>query len=305
MLKEEKQHHKRHHGDQGLVANGDGYENWSRESGRGFNGGSRYGGGGSNFGGGGKLGEDFLDYRRSQRVALAEKGALAAWNPSGPEDEDSTDKEDEVANTVKAEKDKKKKSKKEKKKKHKHKSKKAKKAKKKQKKKHKKRSSSSSSSSSDEEEEEQWVEKELQPRFGLAETSSATKSAEEEEEEDLIGPQLPAKVQLTHKEMGTALLPGEGSAMAAYVAEGKRIPRRGEIGLTSDQIQSYEDEGWVMSGSRHRRMEAVRLRKENQIYSAEEKRALAMFSKEERLKRENKILGQFRDLVQDKLKKSS
>jgi hypothetical protein len=34
---------------------------------------------------------------------------------------------------------------------------------------------------------------------------------------------------------------------------------------------------WVMSGSRHRRMEAVRLRKENQIYSADEKRALAMF----------------------------
>ena len=46
-----------------------------------------------------------------------------------------------------------------------------------------------------------------------------------------------------------------------------------------------------------------RLRKENQIYSADEKRALAMFSKEERVKRENKILGQFRDMVQDKLNK--
>ena len=32
----------------------------------------------------------------------------------------------------------------------------------------------------------------------------------------------------------------------------------------------------VMSGSRHRRMNAVRIRKENQVYSAEEKRALAM-----------------------------
>ena len=73
-------------------------------------------------------------------------------------------------------------------------------------------------------------------------------------------------MQLTFKEMGTALLPGEGSAMAAFVAEGKRIPRRGEIGLTSDQITRYEDEGWVMSGSRHRRMEAVRLRKENQVF---------------------------------------
>merc|ERR1719486_805082 len=88
--------------------------------------------------------------------------------------------------------------------------------------------------------------------------------------------------------------------MAAFVAEGKRIPRRGELGLTSEEITTYEDDGWVMSGSRHRRMEAVRLRKENQISSADEKRALAMFSKEEREKRETKILGQFKGMVQDK-----
>ena len=100
-----------------------------------------------------------------------------------------------------------------------------------------------------------------------------------------------------------ALLPGEGAAMAAFVAEGKRIPRRGEIGLTSDEIEEFEQVGYVMSGSRHRRMEAVRLRKENQIYSADEKRALAMFSKEERQKRENKILTQFRDIVHNKLNK--
>lgn len=45
-------------------------------------------------------------------------------------------------------------------------------------------------------------------------------------------------------------------------------------------------------------MEAVRIRKENQIYSADEKRALAAFSKEERAKRENAILSQFRDVLQ-------
>lgn len=49
---------------------------------------------------------------------------------------------------------------------------------------------------------------------------------------------------------GKALLPGEGAAMAAYIAEGKRIPRRGEIGLTSNEITGYEDSGYVMSGSR-------------------------------------------------------
>ena len=52
---------------------------------------------------------------------------------------------------------------------------------------------------------------------------------------------------------------------------------------------------------RHRRMEAVRIRKENQIYSADEKRALAMFSKEERQKRENLILGQFKEMINYKL----
>lgn len=102
---------------------------------------------------------------------------------------------------------------------------------------------------------------------------------------------------LNTRDLGGALLPGEGAAMAAYVQDGKRIPRRGEIGLTSNEIEAFEQVGYVMSGSRHRRMEAVRLRKENQIYSADEKRALAMFNKEERQKREEKILSQLHEMV--------
>lgn len=39
--------------------------------------------------------------------------------------------------------------------------------------------------------------------------------------------------------------------MAAYVQQGKRIPRRGEIGLSGDQIADYENAGFVMSGSRY------------------------------------------------------
>ena len=38
--------------------------------------------------------------------------------------------------------------------------------------------------------------------------------------------------------------------MAEYVKKGKRIPRRGEIGLTSNEIEAFEDAGYVMSGSR-------------------------------------------------------
>lgn len=88
--------------------------------------------------------------------------------------------------------------------------------------------------------------------------------------------------------------------MASFVQSGERIPRRGEVGLTSDQIEKFESAGFVMSGSRHRRMNAVRLRKENQIYSAEEKKALALFNYEEKSRRENKILADFRDIVQQK-----
>ena len=57
----------------------------------------------------------------------------------------------------------------------------------------------------------------------------------------------------------------------------------------------------VFSFSRHRRMEAVRIRKENQIYSADEKRALTMFSKDERQKREYRILSQFKEMVNSKV----
>lgn len=165
--------------------------------------------------------------------------------------------------------------------------------KKKKKRKVSKSSDSSSESDSDSEFNEQdykWIEKRKDSNGDII-------------EEDVVGPLPKPQVTLTKKDYGKALLPGEGAAMAAYVAEGKRIPRRGEIGLTSEEIKKFEDVGYVMSGSRHRRMEAVRLRKENQIYSADEKRALAMFSKEERQKRENKILTQFRDIVNNKLNK--
>ncbi|XP_011931442.1 PREDICTED: NKAP-like protein [Cercocebus atys] len=173
--------------------------------------------------------------------------------------------------------------KKEKKKKHK-----TKKYKKMKNKKTKKESSDSSCKESEELSEDTWME---QPN--MADTM------------DLIGPEAPI-IHTSQDEKplnyGHALLPGEGAAMAEYVKAGKRIPRRGEIGLTSEEIASFECSGYVMSGSRHRRMEAVRLRKENQIYSADEKRALASFNQEERRKRENKILASFREMVYKKTK---
>ncbi|KAM0756594.1 DUF926-domain-containing protein, partial [Meredithblackwellia eburnea MCA 4105] len=100
---------------------------------------------------------------------------------------------------------------------------------------------------------------------------------------------------------GGALRPGEGSAMAAFVESGERIPRRGEIGLESEQIEKFESMGYVMSGSRHRRMNAVRVRKENQVISAEEKRGILKMQAEEKAKRENQIVASFKEIVDQRL----
>jgi hypothetical protein len=65
-----------------------------------------------------------------------------------------------------------------------------------------------------------------------------------------------------------------------------------------------EDQGYVMSGSRHQRMNAVRIRKENQVYSAEEKRALALISMEEKQQKDDKVIGDFRAMLHQKLETS-
>ncbi|KAH1012415.1 NKAP family protein CG6066 isoform X1 [Dendroctonus ponderosae] len=235
--------------------------------------------------------DDFMEHRRQEREILGMTESTI-WAASPLREQDAslpTDSDNEKSKSASTSQQKDKKGKHKKEKKHK----KSKKTKKKHKK-SKKKSSSSDSSGSDEE----WVEKSSDDHIKLKRNSS---DSESEEEDSTLGPTQKPLTTLTHKEMGKALLPGEGAAMAAFVAEGKRIPRRGEIGLTSNEIASFEKVGYVMSGSRHRRMEAVRIRKENQIYSADEKRALAMFSKEERQKRENLILGQFKDMIKQKL----
>ncbi|CAO1637936.1 unnamed protein product [Parajaminaea phylloscopi] len=126
-------------------------------------------------------------------------------------------------------------------------------------------------------------------------------SAEAEDDvDDEIGPQLPVNDEgkaVDPRAYGRALLPGEGSAMAAFVQEGQRIPRRGEIGLSTEQIEDYERAGFVMSGSRHRRMNAVRVRKENQVLGAEEQRALLLARREEKEKKEREIVGQLREML--------
>ena len=148
-----------------------------------------------------------------------------------------------------------------------------------------------------------FLEREKEKEAAAA-AAAARAEALEEEEEEFVGPAAPpvfgggAHVGGA-ADYGGALLPGEGDAMAQFVQAGKRIPRRGEVGLNADQISKFEDLGYVMSGSRHSRMNAIRIRKENQVYSAEEKAALAMINYEEKAQREQKVMEDLKKLVAD------
>lgn len=169
-----------------------------------------------------------------------------------------------------------------------------------------------------EQEEDEWAEKggnvgdaslavATAPADKTGLTTSKGKGKEDEgtdsEDDDEVGPQpLAAAIEKSDpREFGGALLRGEGEAMAAFVADGQRIPRRGEIGMESNEIEKFESVGYVMSGSRHRRMNAVRIRKENQVISAEEKRGILKLQKEEKNKKEAMIVGSFKELVERRL----
>ncbi|PAV86967.1 hypothetical protein WR25_15084 [Diploscapter pachys] len=217
---------------------------------------------------------------KKRKSELLTKKAVPSSSDSSPSDSESSSSEEDRK--------KKKKRKKERKEK---KSKKHKKDKKKKKKK--KRADSGKDSGG----EDEWVEVTAQMRAQQA-----------KEEEDLPGPAIPehllkgpqaaaAAASNIKANYGKDMLRGEAANMAAYVARGERIPRRGEIGLSSAEIQEYEKVGYVMSGTRHKAMEATRLRKENQILTAEEKRMLSGFSHTERKKKEEAVLNQFKSLI--------
>ena len=136
---------------------------------------------------------------------------------------------------------------------------------------------------------------------------SSAPAAESSDEEDYGPAPLPDAGALEGLgggavDYGGALRPGEGAAIAQYVQKNMRIPRRGEVGWQGEEIERLESVGYVMSGSRHARMNAVRIRKENQVYSAEEKRALALITFEEKQQAENKTMAQFRDMLTKRLR---
>ena len=130
-----------------------------------------------------------------------------------------------------------------------------------------------------------------------------------------VGPQLPpalakksgvadlGSTKSSEGAYGAALLPGEGAAIAQYVKQNIRVPRRGEVGWTGTEIDKFEKLGYVMSGSRHKRMNAVRLRKENQVYTAEEKRQLALLQYQQQQERNELVAQEFQQMVDEELSK--
>ncbi|CAI9116224.1 OLC1v1017320C1 [Oldenlandia corymbosa var. corymbosa] len=108
----------------------------------------------------------------------------------------------------------------------------------------------------------------------LKEYFASQKKAEETEDGPLIGPMpLPKAPELP-------------------------VERGRDRALRPEEITNFERQGYVMSGDRHKLMTAVRTRKENQVYSAEDKRALAMFNFEEKAKWEQRVMASLRRLVQ-------
>lgn len=147
----------------------------------------------------------------------------------------------------------------------------------------------SSSSDSESDEGQVWTEKKVVPVVVQA------------TDDDDFGPTPLPQVGAVQR-YGGQMLPGEAEAYAQFVQQNKRIPRRGEVGMSTEQIEDMETLGYVMSGNRNKRMTAVRIRKENQVLTAEEKRQLVQTQLEEKAKKENKIIADMRELVAQKFK---
>mmetsp|Transcript_31823 Transcript_31823/g.50796 ORF Transcript_31823/g.50796 Transcript_31823/m.50796 type:complete len:277 (+) Transcript_31823:110-940(+) len=194
--------------------------------------------------------------QREARIKLRESVHNPLWDIPSSEGEDdiSEDDERERKGTHK--------------KKHSKKKSKSSKSKKKSKRKKRKRSYSSGSSSSRRSSDDKQGEETNRPQLdisSLLETKAppaeapASIETSDSEEEDSFGPQPVVKsstaLETGKANYGTDMLRGEANAIAQYVKQDMRIPRRGEVGMTGDEISRFEDVGYVMSGSRHKKNE--------------------------------------------------
>ncbi|AFZ79101.1 hypothetical protein BEWA_019460 [Theileria equi strain WA] len=137
---------------------------------------------------------------------------------------------------------------------------------------------------------------------GDASEDATNEDSRAESDDKEYGPQPLKIVQSLNKRIkySNELLPGEGAAIAQYVQEGKRIPRRGEVGITSEQIEQFEKIGYVMSGSRHKAINAMRIKKESLVLTAEQERARIIENYEKTINQENELINNLKEMIRKK-----
>ncbi len=73
------------------------------------------------------------------------------------------------------------------------------------------------------------------------------------------------------------------------------------IGLTNEEIEHCKSLGYVMSGIRYtKNVQQPPKKKEGVTYTAEEKRALAIYNLEEQMRRERNIINEMKNMWQNK-----
>lgn len=101
----------------------------------------------------------------------------------------------------------------------------------------------------------------------------------------------------------------EGVNFSEHIRGGKRIPLRGQEGMSLDQIDAFERAGYRMSGRSKRQTEARAMRAERKVYfvmtilnnqipkkvyTQEEKRMLEKVSRDDRVKAQQDKLDAFK-----------
>jgi hypothetical protein len=124
------------------------------------------------------------------------------------------------------------------------------------------------------------------------------KKSNREDENHSIGPRIKFESDRDKKFNSDK----EAQMYAQLVQQGKRcLVRGGQIGLSNEEIERYESLGYVMSGERHKKtFQPIKVKKEGQTYTAEEKRALAIYNLEEQQRRERNIINEMKYMWQNK-----
>lgn len=99
----------------------------------------------------------------------------------------------------------------------------------------------------------------------------------------------PEQIQIGPKPLPISSKPVESKGEGKTMADNER----------NKKIEKFEELGYVMSGDRYKRM-----RKEDQVIEAEQNKSTLVSQHEERVKRENMIIAQFKEMIKQKQSKS-